>query len=118
MLTGGDVRCTQTRVKSTSNFVRIDRQGLQVNGTFYVMPRVDLKTLEEIFRAKVFKMLKKEGKITDELINNLMSWRHSGFSVHNGVRIARDDEEGRDKRGQYIIRNTFSEEKLTYKGKT
>ncbi len=84
------------------------------NGAFYVMPNVDLKPLEEIFRAKVFKMLKKEGKITDEIINNLMSWRHSGFSVHNGVRIARDDDEGREKIAQYIIRNTFSEEKLTY----
>ncbi len=42
-----------------------------------------------------------------------MSWRHSGFSVHNGVRIAREDDEGREKIGQYIIRNTFSEEKLT-----
>ncbi len=61
------------------------------NGTFYVMPSVDMKSLEEIFRANVFKMLKKEDKITDELINNLMSWRHSGLSVHNGVRVTRDD---------------------------
>ncbi len=43
-----------------------------------------------------------------------MSWRHSGFSVHNEVRIARDDEQGREKIGQYIIRNTFSEEKVRY----
>ncbi len=43
------------------------------NGTFYVMPNVDLKPLEEIFRAKVFKMLKEQEKITEELINNLMS---------------------------------------------
>jgi len=33
------------------------------------------------------------------------SWRHSGFSVHNGVRVLRDDEEGREARAQYIIRN-------------
>ncbi len=88
------------------------------NGTFYVMPKTDLKPLEEIFRGKVFRMLKKEKKITDEIINNLMSWRHSGFSVHNGVRIARDDDEGREKIAQYIIRNTFSEEKLTYNEET
>ncbi|MFQ5835444.1 MAG: transposase zinc-binding domain-containing protein [bacterium] len=55
------------------------------NGTFYVMPKVDLKPLEDIFRAKVFKMLKDEGKINDYLINRLMKWRHSGFSVDNGV---------------------------------
>ncbi len=40
-------------------------------------------------------MLKDEGKIDDETINKLMSLRHSGFSVHNGSRIARDDEEGK-----------------------
>ena len=60
-------------------------------GTFYVMPDVDLKPLEDIFRAKVFKMLKDEGKIDDNLINNLLGWKHSGFSVHNKARISRDD---------------------------
>ncbi|KAA3593402.1 MAG: transposase [Candidatus Scalindua sp. AMX11] len=87
-------------------------------GTFYVMPDVDLKPLEDIFRASVFKMLRDEGKIDDDIINKLMSWRHSGFSVHNGSRIARDDEEGKEAISQYIIRNTFSLEKLTYNEKT
>ena len=58
------------------------------SGTFYVMPKADLTPLEEIFRAKVLKMLKAEGKIGDNIINNLMSWKHTGFSVHDGVRIA------------------------------
>jgi hypothetical protein len=59
-------------------------------------------------------MLKEEGKIGDDLINKLMSWRHSGFSVHNGVRVRRDDDGGREALAEYIIRNTFSVEKLTY----
>jgi len=96
-----------------------------------IMPGVDLKPLEEtcppslslrrggrVFRASVFKMLKKEGKIGDDLINRLMSSRHSGFSVHNGVRVRRDDDEGREALAQYIIRNTFSVEKLTYINET
>ena len=83
-------------------------------GAFYVMPDVDLKPLEEIFRAKVFNMLKEEGKIDDDIIKKLMDWRHSGFSVHNKARIARDDEKGRVALAQYIIRNSFSLEKLTY----
>jgi len=58
-------------------------------GTFYVMPKVDLKFLEEIFRAKVLGMLKAEGKIGDETIRKLLIWRHLGFNVHNGVRIRR-----------------------------
>ena len=65
------------------------------------MPKTDLTPLEEIFRAKVLKMLKAEGKIGDAFINNLMSWNHTGFSVHNGVRIARDDEEGKQNLAQH-----------------
>jgi len=79
------------------------------NGAFYVAPDIDLKPLEEIFRANVFKMLKKEGKINDDVINNLLSWRHSGFSVDNGVRIVKDDEEGQIALAQYILRNTLSD---------
>jgi len=45
------------------------------------MPKIDLGPLEEIFRSKVLKMLKAEGKIGDALINNLMSWKHTGFMM-------------------------------------
>ena len=46
------------------------------------------------FRAKVLTMLKNEGNINQELIEKLMNWRHSGFSVHVGNRIAADDRDG------------------------
>jgi len=90
------------------------------NGMFYVMPKnADLDKLAAIFRANVLQMMKKEGKIGDALIKTIMGWRHmSGFSVHNGVRIARDDEKGKEALAQYIIRNPFSEKKLTYKEDT
>jgi hypothetical protein len=76
------------------------------------MPKSDLKFLEEIFRPKVLAMLKEEGKIGDGRIRKLLSWRHSGFNVHNGVRVKRSDEEGRERIAQYIIRNIFSVEKI------
>ncbi len=63
--------------------------------TFYVMRQTDLKPLEDLFRAEIFKFLKKEGKITAELIQKLMAWHHSGFSIDNGVRIKREDTKGR-----------------------
>jgi hypothetical protein len=85
-------------------------------GSFYVMPRLDLKPLQELFRAAVLKMLQKEGKIRDDLIAKILRWRHtSGFSVHNGEQLARDDAEGREALAQYIIRNQFSLEKVRYK---
>lgn len=57
-------------------------------------------------------------KINGDTINKLMSWRHSDFSVNNGSSIARDDEEWKETISQYIIRNTFSLENLTYNEKT
>jgi len=87
-------------------------------GAFYVMPKVDSKPLEESFRAMVFRMLKEEEKINEELIDKLMNWNHSGFSVHQGEQIARNDEIGREKLAQYIIRNTFSTEKMRYNENT
>jgi len=76
------------------------------SGYFYVMPKVDLCPLRELFRAHVHKMLKKEGFIDDTF---------SGFNVHNQVRIKPDDDQGMENLSQYIIRNTFSLEKLKYK---
>jgi len=49
------------------------------------MKDVDLRPLEELFRAEVFKMLKKAGKINDELTNKLLKWKHSGFKELHGV---------------------------------
>jgi hypothetical protein len=87
-------------------------------GTFYVMKDVDLKPLEQLFRAEVFKMLKKEGKITNEIINKLSAWRHSGFSIDNGVRIKKEDKEGREAIAQYMMRNVFNTDNITYIEKT
>lgn len=73
---------------------------------------------EEIFRARVFTMLKEEGKITDTIITKLMKWKHSGFSIHNSIRISRYEENGREAIAQYILRNLFSLEKITFNDKT
>jgi ribosomal protein S27E len=89
------------------------------NGVFYVMPKIEIRPLAELFRANVLKMLKKEGKIDDGLIEKIMKWRHnSGFSVHNGVRLSRDDEAGREALAQYIMRNSFSVKKINYNSAT
>ena len=85
------------------------------SGYFFVMPKVALHPLRELFRAHVLKMLKNEGLIDDTFIEMIMKWRHtSGFNVHNGVRIKPEDEQGIENFSQYIIRNAFSLEKLKY----
>ena len=44
----------------------------------------------------------------------MLGWRHSGFSVHNGVRVRAGDAEGRKKLAQYMLRAPFSLEKMIY----
>ncbi len=59
---------------------------------FHMDPGFILEDLEEIFQYEVLKMLKKEGKITDVIIENMLSWRHSGFHVYIGDRIFSDSQ--------------------------
>lgn len=77
-------------------------------------PEFMLKDLEEIFQYEVFKMLKKGGKITDAVVENMLSWRHSGFHVYIGDRIYADDQAGLGNLARYIIRACFSQERMVY----
>jgi len=72
---------------------------LSTDGCFYghvmfrVAPRFDTKSLVKILQYKVFTMLLSKGKITEDLVGMLMSWRHSGFNVFCGPRIQPGEEE-------------------------
>jgi hypothetical protein len=55
-------------------------------GMFRVAPPLELKKLEAIFRHKVFRMLLKKGKISEEMVRMLSAWKHSGFNVFCGNR--------------------------------
>ncbi len=88
------------------------------NGWLYVVPSIDLKKLEQLFRHKVLTLLRREGKIDDALIKKVLGWRHSGFSIHHEVRIDRQDQQGREKLAQYILRAPFSQQKMRYHAKS
>ena len=64
------------------------------DGSFQTAPIFMLKDLEETFQYEVLKMLKKEGQINDLIIENMLSWYHSGFNVYIGNRIEPDDKTG------------------------
>jgi len=59
-------------------------------------------------------MLLSKGKITEELIDMLMTWRHSGFNVFCGPRIQPCEQEAMENLARYIIRASFSQERMTY----
>jgi|YelNatPaOPRAMG01_1025707.scaffolds.fasta_scaffold52738_2 hypothetical protein len=83
-------------------------------GMFRVASPLELKKLEAIFRHKVFKMLLNRGKITKEMISMLSTWRHSGFNIFCGHRIAPKDETAMENLARYIIRASFSQERMRY----
>ena len=83
-------------------------------GAFMVCPPPDSREIEELFRYEVFKLLKAEGKINDTVIENMMNWRHSGFNVYCGNAIWPHNQEGLENLARYIIRASFSQERMTY----
>ena len=79
-----------------------------------VAPAVRLKYLEKIFISKVLTLLLSKGKITPDHINLLKSWKHSGFQVFCGPRIHPRKKEAIENLARYIIRASFSQERMTY----
>ena len=84
------------------------------NGGFMVGPKPSPSDLENAFRREVFKMLKNEGKINDFVIENMMNWHHSGFNVYCGEAIWPHNEEGLENLARYVIRASFSQERMIY----
>jgi hypothetical protein len=84
------------------------------DGGFMAWAVPDASVLEGLFRLEVLGMLKKEGKITDFIIENMMGWYHSGFNVYYGEAIWPSDQEGIERLAQYIVRAPISQERLLY----
>ncbi len=83
-------------------------------GMFRVAPPLELKKLEAIFQHKVLRMLLFKKKITREMIALLSTWRHSGFHVFCGKRISPTDDTAMKNLARYIIRASFSQERMQY----
>ena len=87
-------------------------------GLFYVLPPVSLKPLNELFRHRVIAMLKEKGLLPEERARMLLSWKHSGFHVHDSQRIQPSEKADLERIAQYIVRNPFSVEKMTLNPET
>ena len=98
--------------------ILISDGGFYPNGMFSVTPAVDTGVLEKIFRHKVLKMLLAEEKITPGMIRLLDKWRHTGFNVFAGPRILPRHEKSMENLARYIIRASFSRERMAYHRET
>ena len=64
--------------------------------------RYDVHLIERLFRAEVLRLLTGKGLISQDVVDNLLSWPHSGFSVHGDVRVP--DRDAVARLGRYMIR--------------
>ena len=67
--------------------------------------------LADYFSREVFALLLKEELISEALVEKIMGWRHSGFSVYSKVK-ARTREEAK-RVGKYMIRPLLPLERLS-----
>jgi hypothetical protein len=86
--------------------------GFDQNGKFLYIPFSDLSTMTELFRRRVIQLLVKENCINLGFARNLLSWKHSGFSIDNSVRIL--DKHSQESLTQYAARPAVSLKKVHY----
>lgn len=83
-------------------------------GNFYPVTGMNNKKMEEYFRILVLQMLKEEGLISDEFIQKLLTWKHSGFSVYGEGKAVANDDDGRERLARYLIRPPISMKRFSY----
>jgi len=88
------------------------------DGTFVPLPAVPEGLLAEGFRRAVLGFLSGKGVVSEDLRCKLLGWRHSGFSMHNQVRVGEGDAEGRKKLAGYMLRAPMALEKMAYDAAT
>jgi hypothetical protein len=90
------------------------RGGFNARGQWVPVPFIDPHAAELLFRHKIFQLLKTQGLISDERIELLLSWRHTGFSADNSVTVYPSDEQGLERLARYMIRSPVSLQRLHY----
>jgi hypothetical protein len=82
------------------------------DGSFRHLLYFDVQHVQRLFRAEVFRLLLVRGKISQETVDAMLQWPHSGFSVHGAVRVETRDEAAR--LGRYMIRCPIVLERLKW----
>ena len=85
------------------------------NGHFHHISAFSDGILAQMFAREVFALLLREELISEAMVEKIMGWRHSGFSVHSQVRAKTREEAERV--GKYMIRPLLSLERLSFSEK-
>jgi hypothetical protein len=60
---------------------------IERGGQFHPLEELETRPIEQHFRELVLARLRRAGRLSEAFQENLLSWEHSGFSVHAGERI-------------------------------
>lgn len=81
-------------------------------GEFLELPEFDMQRLLVAWQEAVFALYMAEDKIEPEVVDNMRTWQHSGFSVDQSVFLPAGDRKGIERLVQYITRCPFSLSRL------
>ena len=81
-------------------------------GEFLELPELDLERLQTAWQEAVFALYLAEGKIEPEVVDNMRTWPHSGFSVDQSVYLPAGDRPGIERLVGYMTRCPFSLSRL------
>jgi hypothetical protein len=90
----------------------VSRGGWDQAGVWTGVPFVSGEAAALVFRHRVFAFLQAEGLLSEERTRLLLSWRHTGFSVHTSVTVPPDDRDGLERLARYLLRPPVSLERL------
>jgi len=83
---------------------------------FVFIPLGSSDGLKELWRVRLVEFFVRQKLINTEFAKNMLSWKHSGFSIESGTRIYND--KARESLSQYIVRAPVSLKKLSYDSET
>ena len=81
-------------------------------GDFLELPELDLDRLQTAWQEAVFALYLAEEKIEPEVVENMRTWPHSGFSVDQSVFLPAGDRAGIERLVGYMTRCPFSLSRL------
>jgi hypothetical protein len=92
----------------------VTRGGWTGSGEWVPVPYVSSSAAEQLFRHKVIRLLQRAGLLDEDRTRLLLSWHHSGFSVHNAVTVPAGDGRALEALARYCLRNPVSLTRLRW----
>jgi hypothetical protein len=84
------------------------RGGWNAKGEWTPLPYIDTAKAEELFRHRVLSLLKNKDLLSEERVQLLLSWRRSGFSTDESVRIPAGEHTRLEQVARYMLRAPVS----------